>query len=348
MRVDEARRDDGAAEVDPLVRLGLGARADGDDHAVLDEQPAGLVLGTGVVARDDPAAGEEAPHACSGTSSKRSTSTRPRSVIFRRGMTESARNDERQERRRARPAERVRGVVARPALRDHLGERRVGEEPGDRERALGEDAAVRRRRRSRRRSRRAVSTANAMSASVMPTTMRLCASCATRRRERAALPAPSPRRSRGRSAPSRGAARRPRSSRGRGGVRDRVSPPRRRARDRPTRSRPDPGSARSRGSTPRAPGSRSRPAATGRCARVCRTQSGISTGGVSPIGRPLFSTVSGAKRHEIGEQEQVGLVPGRDRAVVVQAVPERRMEGRHARARPRARCPPRRPPAPSR
>ena len=53
--VDEARRDDGAAEVDALVGLGLGSlRADGDDHAVLHEQPAGLVLGTRVVARDDP------------------------------------------------------------------------------------------------------------------------------------------------------------------------------------------------------------------------------------------------------------------------------------------------------
>ena len=49
---------------------------------------------------------------------------------------------EREERRRARPAERVRGFVARAALRDHVRERGVGEQPGDRKRALGEDAAV--------------------------------------------------------------------------------------------------------------------------------------------------------------------------------------------------------------
>ena len=54
VRVDEARRDDGAAEVDALVRLGLGLRADGDDHAVFHEEPAGIVLGTRLVARDDP------------------------------------------------------------------------------------------------------------------------------------------------------------------------------------------------------------------------------------------------------------------------------------------------------
>ena len=49
---------------------------------------------------------------------------------------------ERQERRRARPAERGRGLVRGEALRDHVGERGVGEEAGDRERALGDDAAV--------------------------------------------------------------------------------------------------------------------------------------------------------------------------------------------------------------
>ena len=93
--VDKPRRDDGAAEVDALVGLGLrlGPRADGDDRAVLHEQPTGPVLVTDVVTRDDPTPGEQAPHACSGTSSKRSTSTRPRSVILRCGMTESPRNE---------------------------------------------------------------------------------------------------------------------------------------------------------------------------------------------------------------------------------------------------------------
>ena len=49
VRVDEARRDDRAAEVDPLVRFRLGAAADCRDEAVLDEQPAGRVLRAGVV-----------------------------------------------------------------------------------------------------------------------------------------------------------------------------------------------------------------------------------------------------------------------------------------------------------
>ena len=40
VRVDEAGRDDGAAEVDALVRLGLGACADRAITAVLDEEPA--------------------------------------------------------------------------------------------------------------------------------------------------------------------------------------------------------------------------------------------------------------------------------------------------------------------
>ena len=61
-------------------------------------------------------------------------------MIFRWGITERREEREREERRRARPAELVRRLVARAALRDHVGERRVGEEPGDRERALGEHA----------------------------------------------------------------------------------------------------------------------------------------------------------------------------------------------------------------
>ena len=59
MRVDEAGRDDGAAEVDALVRLRLLAVPDRRDEPVLDEHPARRVLGARVVAGDDPAAGEE-------------------------------------------------------------------------------------------------------------------------------------------------------------------------------------------------------------------------------------------------------------------------------------------------
>ena len=47
---------------------------------------------------------------------------------------------EREERRRARPAEAVCRFVAGAALRDDLGERGIREEPGDRQRALGENA----------------------------------------------------------------------------------------------------------------------------------------------------------------------------------------------------------------
>ena len=143
MRVDEARRDDGAAEVDALV--GLAARRPrrprrSTPSSTSSQPDSCSVPASSHVTTQPPA--KRRLHASSGTSSKRSTSTSPRSVIFRCGITESAEEREREERRRARPAERVRGVVARPALRDHVGERRIGEQPGDRERALREDAAV--------------------------------------------------------------------------------------------------------------------------------------------------------------------------------------------------------------
>src|ERR1700757_674981 len=86
--VDKAGRDDGATEVDVLSR-GRSAAPDGRDHALLDVAPAVGMLGAGVVHRDHVRAGQQ--H--SGTSSKRSTSTRPWSVIFSAGMTESARNE---------------------------------------------------------------------------------------------------------------------------------------------------------------------------------------------------------------------------------------------------------------
>ena len=58
------------------------------------------------------------------------------------GITESAEERERQERRRAGPAEPRRRLVAGAALRDDDVERLVGEQPGDRERALGDDGAA--------------------------------------------------------------------------------------------------------------------------------------------------------------------------------------------------------------
>ena len=94
-------------------------------------------------------------------------------------MTERPRNESVRNGVAPAPAERVCGVVARPALRDHLGERRS--RTGARRSAAGtpRGCADPRRRRCRRRSRRAFSTATAMSESVMPTTMRLWASCDT-------------------------------------------------------------------------------------------------------------------------------------------------------------------------
>src|SRR5439155_11490411 len=70
-----------------------GSAADGHDPIVLHEQPPGAVLGAGVVHGDDPAVRVEPAQIFSGTSSKRSTSTRPRSVIFRLGITERPRKE---------------------------------------------------------------------------------------------------------------------------------------------------------------------------------------------------------------------------------------------------------------
>ena len=61
VRVDEARRDDRAAEVDSLVRLRLGParRPPSTRPSSTSTQPRAM-LGARVVARDDPATGEEA------------------------------------------------------------------------------------------------------------------------------------------------------------------------------------------------------------------------------------------------------------------------------------------------
>src|SRR5215831_3224783 len=89
--VDEARHDERAAEVEPLIGFRLGAAACRRDDPVLDEHPAVLVLRAGVVHHDDMGVSEQPLHACSGTSSKRSTSTSPWSVSLRLGITDSAR-----------------------------------------------------------------------------------------------------------------------------------------------------------------------------------------------------------------------------------------------------------------
>src|SRR6185503_7271156 len=63
VRVDEAGRDDGAVDVDPLVRLRRVAGADRPDEAVLDEHPAAFELRPGVVPEDDGRVGEGTTHA---------------------------------------------------------------------------------------------------------------------------------------------------------------------------------------------------------------------------------------------------------------------------------------------
>ena len=60
--VDEARRDEGAAERYPLVRLGLLAGSHRGDEAVLDQDPAVGVLGARVVDREHVCAREQGLH----------------------------------------------------------------------------------------------------------------------------------------------------------------------------------------------------------------------------------------------------------------------------------------------
>ena len=61
MGVDEPRRDERAVEVDPLVRLGLGASADCLDHGAADEHPPAADLGAGIVQRGHVPVGQQRP-----------------------------------------------------------------------------------------------------------------------------------------------------------------------------------------------------------------------------------------------------------------------------------------------
>ena len=63
VRVDEAGRDDRAAESHPFVSLRLLADAHPHDEAVLDQDPAVRVLGSGVVDGEDVRVGEQGLHA---------------------------------------------------------------------------------------------------------------------------------------------------------------------------------------------------------------------------------------------------------------------------------------------
>ena len=133
--VDEARCDDGAAQI--LARFGRVAGAEAGDQPVLDSNPAALVLAAGVVHRHEPAVREN-HEASRGTSSKRSTSTRPRSVSLRLGITESARKESSWNGASTVQPRSAAADDDRTAACDHLVERRVREEAGDRQRQLGE------------------------------------------------------------------------------------------------------------------------------------------------------------------------------------------------------------------
>ena len=138
VRVDESRRDDRAAEFDPLVARGRVPVADGDDRPSVDEHPAGGVLGAGVVHRDDPAVRVEATHSLERDELEAVDVDEPAVGDLQARDHREREERQRQERCRARPAEPRGRLVARPALLDHLGQRRVREQPGDRQRALGE------------------------------------------------------------------------------------------------------------------------------------------------------------------------------------------------------------------
>ena len=141
VRVDEARRDDGAAEVDALLVLRLLAGADGRDRRVLDEHPAVGVLGAGVVHRDDPAVRVQ-------RRASRVTLSRCSIVVAReRNGCRRARPRRRARRRSARSDGRLTRRFATPALA-RAGELVAGVDGG-----RGADGPARRRRQRDRASR---------------------------------------------------------------------------------------------------------------------------------------------------------------------------------------------------
>ena len=275
--------------------------------------------------------------AASGTSSNRSTSTRP--AVGQLQARDHRQREERQqlERRLDRAAElarrrrRSRGCARRPrrAARPRAGPRPAAAAP----------RAPRRRRRRRcpppmLASRR---TANAIDASLVPTTTTLWASWAT---VEASAPRCRPK-PRTKPSPIRPVPRwRSITAILTGRARGR-RPPRRRAGSAPrraTRSRSGRGRARSR--APRPPCQGIRNSSGAERADAHRVPHPVGHVGARDLGdRP--ARLEHDVRDEalqVGEEQQVGLVAGRDRAEVGEPVPERRAERRAARARPPARC----------
>ena len=141
VRVDEAGRDERAAEVDPLVSPPARAPPPTAPHVARPRsatQPSACSVPASSIV-DDVGVAQQCAHARSGTSSKRSTSTSPRSVIFRLRNHRQGQERHGLERRGELAAERARRIDAGPAGRDHLSRPRVGEQPGDRQRQLGAD-----------------------------------------------------------------------------------------------------------------------------------------------------------------------------------------------------------------
>ena len=138
VRVDEPRRDDRAAEVDPLVRLGrlAAARPRSTRPSSTSSQPPSCSVPSSSIVTTWAFVKERA-HASSGTSSKRSTSTRPRSVIFRLGITDSARNASVWNGASQLAAERARRVDAGAARATTSASGASESRPGDRQRQLG-------------------------------------------------------------------------------------------------------------------------------------------------------------------------------------------------------------------
>ena len=233
-----------------------------------------------------------------------------------------------EERRRARPAERVRSLVARAALRDHVGERRVGEQTGDRERALGEDAQVVDRDDPAAELGQALDREGhvAVGHADDDEVVRVVGDA---RRERAALQ------------PRAGDEAETDAAGGEVALDDRdlreVAPGARdclasstagsRTSDSVTTWSSTSPIARALAAAPRDREVRRRERR--RRARTGAPSRGSRRAGTSSIGRPRLSTSRRREAHEVGEDEQVGTVAGRDRAVAAQAVPERRVVRRH-------------------
>ena len=116
MRVDEAGRDDCAAEI--LGARGRLARADLGDQPVLDPDPAVAMLGAGVVHRDEPAVAED--HAASSGTSSNAVDVDEAAV----GQLQRGNHRQREERHQLERRLDACSRAARPPRRRHASARR--------------------------------------------------------------------------------------------------------------------------------------------------------------------------------------------------------------------------------